>query len=359
MDRETSLYLDAIRFAAALAVFLDHFSSGRLTGGFLWQLAPFGSEAVNVFFVLSGFVIAYAVDTRETSPRSYAISRAARIYSVTLPALAATVILDAAGRALQPDLYPAFFGRPDSVGLPLQLLAGATFTNELWHAHITPGSMVAYWSLGFEVWYYTIFGVAVFAPPRWRLLGAALLLVLVGPDIAALFPLWLIGVAAYRLYVRWVPDRFLGQALFFGSLAAWLGYEAIGVLYGRLEYEPPWFLERGELPQDYLIGLLFAVNLVSFRAVVPFLGGALRAAAAPIRWAAGATFTLYLFHGPVMNCLRAILPWPSESGLTRVLLFVGTLAAVFAIASVTEKRKDAWRRAIASLWPQAVVPPSR
>jgi peptidoglycan/LPS O-acetylase OafA/YrhL len=57
-------------------------------------LGGLGAEAVDVFFVLSGFVIGYATDSRERTPLTYAINRLARIYSVAIPALAATFILD-------------------------------------------------------------------------------------------------------------------------------------------------------------------------------------------------------------------------------------------------------------------------
>jgi peptidoglycan/LPS O-acetylase OafA/YrhL len=105
-----SIYLDLVRFGAAMVVFLGHVASLRLTGGFLWQLGPYTTEAVTVFFVLSGFVIAYTTEQGETSARSYAVARAARIYSVALPALVLTFALDAIGRSIKPELYIASWG---------------------------------------------------------------------------------------------------------------------------------------------------------------------------------------------------------------------------------------------------------
>jgi peptidoglycan/LPS O-acetylase OafA/YrhL len=49
-----SLYLDALRFGAALTVFLSHYGTGRISGGLFWHLADYGRSAVLVFFVLSG-----------------------------------------------------------------------------------------------------------------------------------------------------------------------------------------------------------------------------------------------------------------------------------------------------------------
>jgi peptidoglycan/LPS O-acetylase OafA/YrhL len=207
--------------------------------------------------------------------------------------------------------------------------------------------MIAYWSIGYEVWYYAIFGAAIFAPPRWRLASAALLVIIAGPAIAVLLPLWLLGVLAYHACARAPISRGAGWTLFLGSIVLWGTYEVFAWRYGRWLIAPPPLLKRQELVQDYVIGLLFALNIVGFHALATTLGAPLRLAAKPIRWAAGATFTLYLFHESLSHFVRAMLPWPSQSLATRLLLYVGTLGLVFAIAAVTEKRKEAWRRAIA------------
>jgi peptidoglycan/LPS O-acetylase OafA/YrhL len=192
MNRATSLYIDLARFSAALVVFLGHISGQRLTGGFLWQIAPYMSHAVTIFFVLSGFVIAYATDKRENSAVSYAVSRAARIYSVVLPALAATVLLDTLGRYLQPALYSDAWGYVDHNQLASFALS-ALFLNEIWFIHVSPGSDLPYWSLGYEIWYYVIFGIFLFSPRKWFFLPVAL--IVIGPKIVSMLPLWLFGVS--------------------------------------------------------------------------------------------------------------------------------------------------------------------
>ena len=85
MRPETSVFLDLVRFCAALVVAFDHLAD--YTNGLLWQFGSFGAAAVDVFFVLSGYVIAYAVANRERDFSRYAVSRFARLYSVVLPAL--------------------------------------------------------------------------------------------------------------------------------------------------------------------------------------------------------------------------------------------------------------------------------
>ena len=86
MTNALSFYLDGLRFGAAFTVFLAHYSVQRISGGFFWPSFAYGHTAVLVFFVLSGFVIAWVTETRERSLEDYILSRAARLYSVIIPA---------------------------------------------------------------------------------------------------------------------------------------------------------------------------------------------------------------------------------------------------------------------------------
>ncbi len=64
MTNALSFYLDGLRFGAAFTVFLAHYSVQRISGGFFWPWFAYGHTAVLVFFVLSGFVIAWVSETR-------------------------------------------------------------------------------------------------------------------------------------------------------------------------------------------------------------------------------------------------------------------------------------------------------
>ncbi len=359
MNQPTSLYLDAVRFAAALVVFLGHAAGTRLTGGLLWPLSFYTGEAVAIFFVLSGFVIGYATDRREHTAGDYVLARAARIYSVALPALVATIALDALGRTADPGLYNSSWGYvPDNqLG---QFLSGLFFVNRVWWAEVPQGSNLSYWSLGYEVWYYVIFGLAAFAPTRWRWLAAGTALLAAGPAVASLFPLWLMGLAAYRLCARHPLSVGQGVLLYAASLLAWLGYEFWAWHHGRTTVLGA-FLARPELVQDFIVGTCFAASLVGFRGFSPLLAGRCEPWTRPVRWVAGATFTLYLFHLPVAQCLAALChgTWHLAPGdrMMRCIVLGGTMLAVFLAAEVTERRKAAWRRwfgriAEGAWWPE-------
>jgi peptidoglycan/LPS O-acetylase OafA/YrhL len=345
LKRQTSIYLDLIRFTAALTVFVGHVSGQRMTGGFLWQIAPFMSEAVTIFFVLSGYVIAYVSDQRESDARTFMISRAARIYSVALPALILTFAFDTIGRSISPGGYDASWGY-NSDNRIWEFIANLLFVNRLWFANVVPGSDLPFWSLGYEVWYYVIFGLSLFMVGWRRALAVGLALAIVGPQIAAMLPIWLIGVGCYHLSRTLRVGRSVGVLLSAGCLLGWVSYEAIALRFGRLVGLAPAMLGRPELVQDYLVATLFAGHLLGFDALAgPFTIP--DRAATFIRWTAGATFSLYLFHLPVAQILTVLSPWPLSSVPNRVLVFGGTLLIVFVLAELTERKKEIWRVGLA------------
>jgi peptidoglycan/LPS O-acetylase OafA/YrhL len=167
-----------------------HLSGKDRTGGLGWQFLPFGQPAVDVFFVLSGFVIAYVVVTKEGDFKSYLVSRAARLYSVAISALILTLGLCLVGRKFRPDYH---WGD----GSPFSYLRAATFTNELWFSNVAAGNNGVFWSLGYEAFYYALFDAAIFPPRRLRIPSLAIIAIVAGPRILLLLPLWLMGVGAY------------------------------------------------------------------------------------------------------------------------------------------------------------------
>ena len=350
MNRETSLCLDAWRLLAALTVFAGHLSGSRLTGGLLWQFGSHMGEAVAVFFVLSGFVIGYAAAHRDRTARAYAVSRLARIYSVALPALAVTFALDSLGRLCRPELYSSAWGYlPDHRAW--QFVSGLLFVNQLWGLDVPQGSDLPYWSLGYEVWYYVLFGLATFASPRWRIAGILLALAVMGPAIVSMLPLWLLGLAGYRICASLSVSRRAGWALCLGSLLAWIVFET-WIRRWAAAFAPPRSLRQPGLLDAYVAGALFITHIVGFHGVSAAFKRVAARVQAPLRWAAGATFTIYLLHLPVAQFLATQVPWPPASWKTRTALLGGTLLILFLLAEVTERRKEPWRRVFRSVLAQ-------
>ena len=342
MKREASLYLDMLRFLAAFVVFVQHFAWRHFSGGLFWQIGPYGAQAVIVFFVLSGYLMGYVTDRPGTTGRGYALDRAARLYSVVLPALLLTFVLDAIGRHLHPDLYS---GGWVNSGEPLvsQFLRNGLFVNQIWFTDTHPGTDVPYWSMGYEPWYYLIFGFVLFLPRVWGACVALAVMAVVGPRVVAMFPVWLFGFAAYRLSaLGWPRSRALGVALFAGAPAGWAVFEFWMQSHG-IRATQPLPEHRWELWQDQFVGLACAVHLLGLNAVAPVIGRLLDPFEGMIRWLAGRSFTLYLMQVPVMQFLLVLAPFARFSWEARAFIAFGTLAVVGLLAEVTERRKSWWR----------------
>ncbi len=346
MNRDVSIFLDLTRVLAAYLVFLSHSAAAVYSGGLLWQISGLGREAVDVFFVLSGFVIAHVTSTGEPHARDYAVNRIARVLSVALPALALTWLLDRIGTTMRPSVYSGFCCEPDTAWIAY--LRNLFFLGDIWSQNLIPGSNRPYWSLGYEVWYYITFGLLTFLPRRLALPAAALALAVAGPGIAILFPLWLLGNTCYR---QTVPPRYGAPLMALGLLGA-LGVATFGMRQGDI-YNP-FTLQPGRLldyAHDYAMGLAFAAILTGFRAIAPRVAAPLRAIERPIRWLAGGTFALYLFHVPLLRFLAAILPLRPASWPMWITIHTTVPLACFALAELTERRKSWWRAAVDRLIP--------
>ena len=142
MTNALSFYLDGLRFGAAFTVFLAHYSVQRISGGFFWPSFAYGHTAVLVFFVLSGFVIAWVTETRERSLGEYVVSRAARLYSVIIPAFIITAVVNHPAR-LSTRSSTRGAERRHIASCP-RLRALAVFLGQSWTLDLLPGSNVPF-----------------------------------------------------------------------------------------------------------------------------------------------------------------------------------------------------------------------
>jgi len=345
MNPQASLYLDASRFLAAIYVLFQH----ALQPPYFPAMIEFpGRPAVIVFFVISGFVIAYVADTRETQWRAYTVSRLARIYSVALPALLLTGIVYALGQALDSEATPDY-DQP-----LLRLLMSLVFLNQAWNFTVQPLTNGPYWSLCYEVWYYVMFGLWCFASPRWRLPAIASVALLVGPRILLLAPLWLLGVWLYHILAGGVRRPLPGaEWLFlvssvallfaiFGTNPARGVAEAIraSLVDGRLSIFGFGIFVGGDwmFPLDYVVGGLFAATLF-FAAKCRLTFDENSFGARAIRLLASYTFSLYLFHAPLLVFFHTAFG-PFANPFFGAIVQLGLIGfVVFVLGRLTEQRK--------------------
>lgn len=347
MRNEFSIYLDLVRLLAALLVVVWH-SNNRAIIAEVLPWSQYGHSAVIVFFVLSGLVIAYVSDTKERLPRDYAVSRLARIYSVAPAALLLALVLDPLGILLDPGLYS---GSTTHDFVALRLASSLLFLNEVWGVSIMAFSNVPYWSLNYEVWYYLLFAVATFMGGRRRFLVFAGICVLLGPKILLLAPVWWLGVYLYRCREDLLSER-AGLVFFVLSFplvylfhryavdqvfTQWLKSHIGEALWTQLVFSK-YFLS------DYLLAVLIAMNFAGFRAIAHRFSGVFAVSGNTIRFFAGFTFSLYLFHQPLILFFAALIDGDPQRPWFYVETMALVLLAVFLLGSVTEKQKRFYRR---------------
>lgn len=350
ISESKSDFLNLIRWLAALVVVLGHVDMYLQQLGGSTALNAFGyagmhsHAAVMIFFVLSGYVVAFATVRKSAVEgygfREYFLDRWSRIYSVLFGAIAFTLVLDFVGRRLSPSFYanPEFI--PQS-GFALRIFANLFSLQGIQGYRIQLGSNPALWSIGYEFTFYLLFGLAYF---RRKLFGstwlvAALLaaaLVAVGWKMAAYFGIWLLGVAAFHVsrgpYLKAFKPH---PVLLLAALAA-----VNHVIVRSNAFGLP------ELLQDFLFACAVAFALAFD--VRP--GQGWPRARAFNTYMADFSYSIYAFHMPLIFLLCSLLvadvfqrlAWPTLPGiaLTAACLAVGRCFYVLA-----ESRRAAYRRA--------------
>ena len=185
----------------------------------------------------------------------------------------------------------------------------------------------------------------VFAKSVWRVVGVLAALLLAGPIAISLLPVWLLGVGAYYVCSQSKLRLGVSAVLMVAPLLCWMAYEAF--MLGQARAPRPWPYD--DLLWTYAVALLFAAHIIGFNGVTQRLGGVLLRFARPIRWVSGATFSIYLYHLPIIQFLTTVTPWEPTAWQNRVLMVPGVLVVLFLLAELTERRKEWWRKMFSTL----------
>ncbi|MFS0795523.1 acyltransferase family protein [Microbacterium sp. 1P10AE] len=198
--------LTGLRWATAMLIFGHHIMAVQYIGGqagTVWGLLfEAGKTGVTLFFILSGFVLAWGYKPAQ-SARSFWLHRAARIYPLHVAGVGLALV---AAATLVPEI------RSDGaapVGANLLLLSG--WIPDWWQAG-NPAS----WSLVCEAFFYLTFPLVIrlvagrSARVLWAVAAAALVLVAAAPQIAAVSP---VPMSAASTPLLRLPEFVLGVVL--------------------------------------------------------------------------------------------------------------------------------------------------
>jgi peptidoglycan/LPS O-acetylase OafA/YrhL len=346
MDKQFSRYLDLLRIIAALLVLFAHLADPNITDGIINAPSQIGYSSVMVFFVLSGYVISYVAAERELTLTDFTISRIARVYSVVIPALVLTVVVDMILVHIRPLVNAtqliADIPLYQYAKFPKYFIMDILFANNIWGLKQTAFSNGAYWSMCFEVYYYVIFAIAFYLRGWWRSILLAVILLAIGPGPMLRFPLWLFGCVVYRLH-RNRKMSVAAARLFFLITSALLLFDLAVDLNLRIDDQLDlltngWvgnsFVRR--VVGDTLTGLIVALNIFAARYAAWSFGRL----GAWFTYLASFSFSLYLMHSPLLSFWAAY--WHPGPFMTVTMV----LASVWVLGQVTEKQKDHLRNVL-------------
>ncbi|WP_324649671.1 acyltransferase family protein [Georgenia sp. H159] len=353
--------LDGLRAIAVGAVLVYHLRPTSLPGGFL---------GVDVFFVISGFLITTLL-LRELGKRGrldlpqFWLRRARRL----LPALVSVVLLSVS--------LAAVVGGDLLVNIGRQVLGVLTFSNNWleigagasYFAQTSPLLFVNFWSLAVEEQFYLLWPVALVvlvAVTRasrhrvWVALGLA------AASAALMAVLFTPGEDATRVYYGTDTHLFglmIGVALAFTWAAptSWL-------------HSPAWLRWRQRVAAGAAVGLLWLMTALDAESALTFRGGILAASLLtallvaallgpvtlyqrlmkmpPVAWVGERSYGIYLWHWPLILILTELLPATTYDSLlswtTRVLALALTL--VVAGASYRWLEQPVRRYGFSGVW---------
>jgi len=342
--------LDLLRGLAAISVMLFHIRNASFVEygalpeqqktiaiAVLFALSRLGSEAVLVFFVLSGFLVGgrlvHHVQAGTFVAQNYAIDRVTRIFLPLIPACLLTALL--ARLALKTHV---------SVFV---LLANMTGLNEILTPTLPANGPL--WSLSYEIWFYITGGSLAWFFVNRRSITAVCLIAL---SIAAFSVLntsfliyWLFGALTYSL----IGTRQAISLFVSGVLLA-----AVGIASFELNLGSKLFTSTSYIPLEASRGLI----CIGTSLALPFLcGSGVERRLNAVRWfagtIAGGSYTLYLVHYPITSALSAVFPksavidWESIAYfLARALLCVLATVVFYFCFERNTKTVRKWLRSV-------------
>ena len=275
LNRHTYVWLDLIRGAAAMEVFLGHLRTlvfkNYWVGGhgtiknLFYFLTGFSHEAVVIFFVLSGFFISDAIlrskEKGNFSFLNYGIDRLSRLWIVLIPGLFLTLLIDFIGLHYFGS-SPAYLGTIPYTG-NINVLDRFTLVNFIGNIfflqtiYVSPfGSNSPLWSLSYEFWYYILFPLILFI--FWKegmrkkifvLLLLAAVVIFIRTQVALYFSIWLIGWA-----LVYIKRNFQAPSRLVRNLVLAPGLILFGLYMYKVRTGGP-----SDFSKDFTIGLLTAV----------------------------------------------------------------------------------------------------
>lgn len=313
--------LQYLRAVAALAVVYSH--AVTQVDSYEPFLKHAGSFGVDIFFVISGFIMIYIAKPGNTFG-NFMINRARRV----IPLYWFFTLLMGAILLLLPSVFKATRFDVEALLLSLAFVPhwSMVTVTEAWPI-VAPG-----WSLNFEMYFYFIFALSLFFAEKYRI--AFITLVITGVFLLASFLDNGESPITHFFAKSMVFEFVFGMALAYAwkkgfrmpPYAAW-ALLLLGTIMLFLYLPVPRIIEYG-IPSLLIVTACLYINVGESKFGV-LLGDA--------------SYALYLCHIFVLGLLRKILPPFLGEGQTAAILFVIISIIVCTVASLfVHKYIDNW-----------------
>lgn len=350
-----SIYLDVFRFLAAMGVFLYHAQQYSASPGVLPNIYV-NHQLVIIFFVISGYVIAASVARPDRTLASYSADRLTRLSSVVIPALVLTYCLDAIGSPISPDIYSSIINQQWQ---SVRLMVNFFYCQQIWFLCVNPSSNGPFWSLGYEFWYYVLFGIWIFVGVKWKkALLFSVVSLFIGPKILLLLPAWAAGAIAFHAGKSWRCSYHSSFLLFVATgLAVVIALslkDQLGLDNGKPIISPLYY--SSNFSGDNIFAFIVAAHFFCCTLFSSHLNRNLEPFSVVrfIRWLASHTFSLYLFHKPILIFIRAITRYDPHNLFAALGAMFFALLIIAGLSKFTEQRYPALRT-ISRRWMKAVL----
>lgn len=338
LSPQLSVVLNWLRFLAAFIVVLGH--SNKLAFGSLGEgIGKYGHTMVILFFVMSGFIVSRTTMDAKLDLCRYLILRSSRVLIVAIPALFFSwsasyflVTLEAQSVYKDETLYSPGW---------IDILRNMFFLDHVWVLGRGVSLNPPYWSLTYEVWYYLLFAVMFFLrglPRVWIGMGIVLLS---GPALWVLMPTWFLGVLlCFVPRITYFETRgklaLLAVAVSVPIIIVEFGIDLVVQKWIASHVPFVWRLAFStKFLTDFVIALAFFVSFLVL--------GSLNFKVAPsvVRlgsFLAGFSFTLYLFHEPMLRILSFCANGYMFSVAEHLLVIFFTVFLCWWISLFTERK---------------------
>jgi peptidoglycan/LPS O-acetylase OafA/YrhL len=349
-------WLDLLRGLAAISVLIWHYqhfydvTQGHLTDravqpfySVLWPLYEYGGNAVQLFWVISGFIFSAVYVPAQVKGKEFFANRFARLYPLHLVTLFSMVVLQAiSARVIGSEII---YTQNNLKNFVQHLLFVSGWGNGV----VSFNSPI--WSVSVEIIIYFLFFVLLSNIRKWKLFTVCVSVIMAVPILTffpvsfegykhmSLFSIWCCGVYFFlgtAVYFLWQKTRAHPKKVLLFGLAAIVGASFMG--------KTAFDFDRFSL--NLLI--LFPAAILVVAIVEPYATWIPQ----KIRFIGDSTYGIYLWHVPIQI---VFLNWIYFAGADQSIIvtkwfFLTYLFAVLAWAFISYKVVEAPSRKMIRRW---------